>query len=311
MAETNSKLHKTGIIIVSFNSSSDLKKCIKSINEQSTLDNSLIPIVVDNQSSDNSVQVAKDAGAKVIENAKNLGFAKAVNIGIEEAFRQGSDHILIFNPDASLQDDSINQLFQTLTSSTRVGAVGPSMMDEKGEESNSHYYLKAPGFFSVLFFSTFLRPWALRRKSLLRFYSHTDLANEVQEVDQIPGACLLIPRVVLEDVGLLDEDFAIWFEDVEWSYRAKKKGYSLLFCPEAHVEHEGGVSFDKWRGPEKTITFLVSMKTFFRKHKPLRLPLIVAVLSINYFFVFLKTGDKDWLRVINKLILQKKGTLPN
>lgn len=311
MSKTDSNLYKTGVVIVSFNSASDLSKCIRSVCPQSTSDNTLIPIVVDNKSSDDSAGVAKKAGAVLIENEDNLGFAKAVNIGIEEAFRLGCDHILLLNPDASLSKNSVKELFTGLSYSTNVGGVGPSMLDIEGAESNISYYLKAPGFLSVLFFYTFLRSWSLRHKLLLKLYSHTELSNVNQEVDQIPGACLLIPRVVLEDVGLLDEDFAIWFEDVEWSYRAKSKGYSLVFCPSAKVVHEGGVSFEKWHGAEKTITFLVSMKTFFRKHKMIRLPLVVGVLCINYLLVYLKTGNREQLHIINKLIFLKKGTLPN
>lgn len=300
---------KVGVVIVSYNSSSELHKCVRSVLDQQSKNFSAQVFVVDNNSKDKSVSVAKKAGAKVVKSQKNLGFSKGVNLGIKEAFQEHCNSILILNPDAILKKGSLDAMLDCLNSNNNVAAVGPLMVHSNGSPANEGYYLKAPSLLTVTCFSTLLRPWALRKNILTSRYEEKNLIAE-REVEQIPGACLLVNKDTLEKIGLLDEDFAIWFEDVEWSYRARKFGYRLLFCPDAHVVHEGGVSFSKWEGLEKSVTFYVSMKTFFRKHKPISYPFVVIVLCINAFISYVKGRDKNQLRFIKRLIIQKQGVLP-
>lgn len=304
---------KVGVVIVSYNSSRDLKACISSVLLQDSPQIKCIPIVVDNNSSDNSFAVATKCLAVAIQNATNTGFSKAVNIGVKKAFSLKCDKILILNPDAMLLKGSLAALLNTFNEGgDDVAAVGPMMVHSDKSPANDGYYLKAPSLITVSFFSTLLRPLALKSKFLKNQYeevlrSDTGAPSSVQ---QIPGACLLTSKKVLDKIGLLDEDFAIWFEDVEWSYRARKRGYRLLFEPRALVVHEGGVSFSKWVGLEKSVTFYVSMKTFFRKHKPFSYPAVVMVLSLNALISYIKGRDKDQLRFIKRIIFQKKGLLP-
>lgn len=304
-------MNKIGVIIVSYNSAADLKACLDSVKLQDNSKFSTISVVVDNNSSDNSINVAKKLGAKAIPNNKNLGFSKAVNIGIKEAYANNCDMILVLNPDAVLMDASIEAMLETFNNpvNTNMGAVGPMMVHEDGSSANDGYYLKAPSILTVGLFSTLLRKRALKNRFLVSKYEE-QLHDKEVEVEQIPGACLLTSKDNLEKIGLLDEDFAIWFEDVEWSFRARKKGYKLYFCPLANVVHEGGVSFSKWIGLEKSVTFYVSMKTFFRKHKPFSYPIVVLILCINAFLSYIKSKDKNHLRFIKRFITQKTGSLP-
>ncbi len=297
-------------MVVSYNSASELSTCIqgaKKAIKQAGVRGDII--VIDNNSQDDSLGIASAAGALTVDNGKNLGFSKGVNIGVRKAYQLGCDTILLLNPDASLLPSSLKPMLEVLHSSADIGAVGPSMVRSDGSLSNEGYYLKTPSLLTVVCFSTWLRPWSLKQRFLMKRYEESDLTQQ-RDVDQIPGACVLASKKNFQKIGLLDEDFAIWFEDVEWSYRAREKGFRLVFCPDARVVHEGGISFAKWIGLEKSVTFYVSMKTFFRKHKPISLPFVVLALCINAFVVYLKSHDKDQLRFIKRILTQRTGTLP-
>ena len=309
MFEVTMKPHKIGVVIVSYNSGAELESCLQAVWAQSSNQLIVLPVVVDNHSSDDSIAVAQKLKAIVVKSNKNLGYAKAFNLGVKKAYEHGCDMILMLNPDAILQPNCANAMLATLNDHDDVGAVGPSMLNIDGSPANTDYYLRAPGFLNVLFFSTVLRPWAQKRKSLVRLYSEHGLDHE-RTVEQIPGACLLARKTDLDTIGLLDEDFVIWFEDVEWSYRARKMGYRLVFCPKAKVVHEGGASFVKWKSIEKSITFFVSMKVFFKKHKLLLLPFVVAILVSNALVLFIKNRNRDQLHFIKQLLTQKRGQLP-
>ena len=234
-----------------------------------------------------------------------------MNAGIKYLFSKGAHYVLILNPDAIVLPTSLAKMVATLEHDSTIGAVGPTMVDSKGKSATSGYYLKAPSWLSILLYSTFLRPRFLRKRFIVtHVYEEAGLDTD-REVEQIPGACLLTTRPILERTGLLDEDFAIWFEDVEWCYRARKKGYKMWFCHDAIVQHEGGVTFAKWKDLNKAVTFYVSMKTFFRKHKPLSYPLVVLIIIGNSLVLYVKNKDRSNLTFAKKFLRQHYGVLPN
>lgn len=309
-------MKKILVSIVSYNSALELKKCISSIKaraEEAQLKPTIV--VVDNCSKDSSVKVAKNAGAKVIVNKVNLGFAVAVNQGIKVGIAPDGtythDYYLILNPDTEMQKNSLARLLEGFDQEAKIGAVGPSMLDANKKSANEGYYMKAPTWLSVTLFSTVLRKYFINKSFFVNhFYQEPNLTSS-HSVEQIPGACMLIPADALKYIGLLDEDFAIWFEDVEWSYRARKIGYTMWFCSDAKVLHTGGVSFEKWKSLEKAVTFYVSMKTYFKKSKPFFYFPVLVSLTLNSLIMYVKSGDKSNLAFIRKVLRQKKGVLPN
>lgn len=302
---------KIGAVVVSYNSSGELRKCVNSFKSQKIANQNakFIACVVDNASKDNSVEIAKNSADHVIENKHNAGFSVAVNQGLKWLLDEGCDYLLILNPDAITKTAAIENMLEMLTSDENIGAVGPQMMNSDGTSANGGYYLKAPSVLTVLMFYTRLRPWALKHPKLLSLYEE-NLGNKVVDVEQIPGAAIFTSKDRLEKIGLLSEEFTIWFEDVEWCYRARKLGYRMVFVPNSHVVHEGGVSFAKWNDINKAVTFYVSMKTFFRLHKPLSLPLVVFVVSTNAFLTYVKNHDRDQVRFIKRFVRQRRGLLP-
>jgi|GEM_PF-756238 len=309
-------MKKIIVVIVSYNSANELKRCIDSVRVNShdaKLKETIV--VIDNCSSDLSVKVAKSGGALVIKNSKNLGFASAVNQGLRLGLEgELSDYFLILNPDTQMKKNSLVSMVNCFTKNIeagRLGAVGPKMLNDNGESTNDGYYMKAPSLLTVTLFYTLLRRRFVNKPFFVdRCYQEPKL-NSSRLVQQIPGACLLTDYDAIRDIGLLDEDFAIWYEDVEWSYRARRKGFNLWYCAEAEVMHTGGVSFEKWQSLEKTVTFYVSMKAFFKKSKPLSYVPVLIVLTLNSLILYAKTRDKSNLVFIRKVLKQKRGVLPS
>lgn len=301
-------------VIVSYNSGSELKKCIRALNAATTYGNlKNTCIVVDNNSKDSSVSIAKKEKAQVISNKKNVGFAAAVNQGLRVGLENNCDYFLILNPDAVISKTSLSMMAEVFKNSSKhtIGAVGPNMTGKSGKESNSGYYLRAPSFLSVTLFQTMLRKYFIKNHFLVNKLYEEQPLTKSRSVEQIPGACMLTTKEVLKNIGLLDDDFAIWYEDVEWNYRARRKGYTMWFCKEADVQHIGAVSFEKWQSIDKAVTFYVSLKTFFRKHKLISYPFVVVILTLNSLFLYLKSKDKSNLVFVKKFLKQKKGVLPN
>lgn len=300
-----------GIVIVSYSSADELGGCINAARHSAKVAGlkDLI-IVVDNNSKDNSISVAKKNNAAIIANQNNCGFAAAVNQGIKKAFVGGANYIIVLNPDVTMHPNAIKYMLRCFEVDEGFGAVGPSLVSPNGNDATSGYYQKAPSWLSVALFSTFLRPYAMKHKLLVSWlYEYPD-ASFSQDVEQVPGGCLMTSRHVLNRVGLLDEDFAIWFEDVEWCYRARQKGYRLRLCAEAKVEHIGGKSFEQWQDLNKAVTFYVSMKTFFNKHKPFSGILVRLALIVNSLALYIKNKDGSNLVFIKRFLFERRGKLP-
>jgi N-acetylglucosaminyl-diphospho-decaprenol L-rhamnosyltransferase len=301
-----------GVVVVSYNSASELEACVNTtLAAAEHAGAKPIMAIVDNNSKDGSADVARKLGAEVIANDYNAGFAKAVNQGIHLAYDKGATHILILNPDAALTLGCLSAMLDMLAKTPKAGAIGPNMVDNAGKSTTDGYYQKAPSWISIALFSTILRPYALKSKWLSETFYNGKPLNGDQTVEQIPGACILTSKELLDKIGLLDEDFAIWFEDVEWCYRARKKGFELWFCDAATAIHEGGVSFEKWQSLDKAVTFYVSMKTFFKKHKPLSYFMVLLVLSMNSIILYLKSRDRSNLVFLKRFLKQKRGILPS
>lgn len=301
------------ISIVSYNSANELERCITSA-RQACVEAGMRPsiVVVDNKSLDDSEKVARKCGAIYIQNEVNLGFSKATNLGLrhnDPSLKDEVEYYLVLNPDTVMSKDSLKKMASTLLSDPSIGAVGPRLASTK--MANEEYYLREPSVFSVLLFSTVLGKFCAQSSFLRnRIYSFP-VSERVVFVPQIPGACLLTTRRALFDIGPLDESYSIWFEDVDWSHKARKKKYKLAYSPEAKVYHEGGVSFSKWRGLSKSITFYVSMKNFFKKNKPLQYPFFMLIVTLNAALLMIVKRNRDQFIFMKSFWKLKQGDLPS
>jgi len=233
---------KVSIIILSWNTKRLLKDCLKSIYSLDPKPYSLELIVVDNGSTDGSPEMVKKEfkEAKLIQNKRNLGFAKGNNQGIKAA---RGDLIMLLNSDTVVHKGSIKKLAGA-TKDGPLQAVSPLLIlpDKKPQID---YYMKFPNLWQIcLYHNPVLRPLALKIP-LVRDLICFSPKKRTFGVDQLPGAALMASRETWDKVGLLDEDYHFLYEDVDWCYRAKKLGVKLKVIPEAKITHIGGASWKK------------------------------------------------------------------
>ena len=196
-------------------------------------------ILVDNGSSDGSVEYIRKhySGVNLIENARNLGFAPAVNIGLRAA---RGEYIYILNQDLRFRKGATAKLLHRLKQDPEIGLIGPGL--EYFEGGLQHSVRSFPTYRHVFYRALFLDRLFPRHREFgsWRMGWH-DLEKEAF-VDQPMGAVMLIPRSVVEKVGYMDEAFPILYNDVDFCRRMMLAGYKRLYYPEARVEHYVGAS---------------------------------------------------------------------
>lgn len=214
------------IIIVNWNTRELLADCLQSVYE--TVHDCLFEVfVVDNASTDGSAAMVRERfpDVRLIENADNVGFARANNQAIRESVGK---YVLLLNPDAVLFDDAATALVLVLETLPHVGIVSPQLLNPDGtlQESWNHF----PTLFrEIPFVNRLIRrgPGPAIDVGCLT----------VHEVDWVSGACFLIRRQVLDSIGGLDESFWLYTEETDFCYRARIHGHRVAFVADAHVRH--------------------------------------------------------------------------
>ena len=248
---------KLSIIIVSWNTVDLLAQCLTSVFTYPPTETFEV-IVVDNDSTDTSVQMVKERfpQVKLIENKENLGFAGANN----QAICQSTGcYTLLLNPDTEVKANAFDILTHFMDKNPRVGAVGAYILNPDGTLQTSCY--PAPTLFREF--------WRLCHLDKLYRYGSYYMANwgldGPREVDTILGACLLLRQIALKQVGLLDETYFIYSEETDLCYRLQKAGWSLYWVPQARVVHYGGQS-TKQVAAEMFMQLYTGKLIFIRKH---------------------------------------------
>lgn len=245
------------IIIVNWNTREYLIACLKSILESDEGISQEI-IVIDNGSSDGSgVEVKKEFPfIHLVENKINLGFAKAANQGLRKA---SGRYLLLLNPDTEIKNGAIGRLVAFLDSHPEVGVAGGQLLHYDGSRQNS--IANFPSLATELLNKNLLR-WL----SPERFPGKERIYDEPIEVDSVIGACMMVRRDVMDQVGLLDEDYFLFLEETDWCYRIRKRGWKVFHVPQAEVLHFQGKSAEKEMAMAK-VEYYRSRYLFFRKHR--------------------------------------------
>jgi GT2 family glycosyltransferase len=253
---------KLSIVIVSWNIKDLLKECLQSI-RASLGDFELEVYVVDNNSQDGTVEMMRQDFPKVklIANDNNLGFARANNQALKQAT---GDYILLLNPDTKLFPDTLAKASNWLIGRPEVGIMGIRLLN--ADASLQPSVRRFPKFWPILLMLLKIPKILPNLKSINRYLATDfDYVRE-QEVDQVMGAFMLTKREVLDKVGLLDERFFIWFEEVDWCKRIKAAGYKVFYTPVAEAIHYGGKSFAQEKVATKQWNFFRSALKYFLKH---------------------------------------------
>ncbi|MBI4058836.1 glycosyltransferase family 2 protein [Candidatus Microgenomates bacterium] len=216
------------IIIVSYNTKKFLLPCLASIKKFAPKDKEVI--VIDNNSTDGSVEKLQKQDIQLIENKENLGFAKAVNIGIREA---RGEYLFILNPDTKVTKDAIQKMVEFIKDGNNVGIAAPRLLNLDGSIQPSCYH--EPTIWAAIkeyFFNI-----------MEAFNKYAPSGNKPVKVDAVVGAAMLISRGTVERVGLLGEKFFMYFEDLDYCRRVRKEKLAIYYLPEAQIYHvHGGVT---------------------------------------------------------------------
>ncbi|PIS04966.1 MAG: hypothetical protein COT81_03780 [Candidatus Buchananbacteria bacterium CG10_big_fil_rev_8_21_14_0_10_42_9] len=259
---------KVSIIIVTFNSWPEVQNCLKSIFEH-TSNLEIEVVMVDNASNDRTAAKVKTQfpQIKLIENLKNLGFAAANNLGVKNS---SGGFLLFLNPDVELFKDALNQLLQASKNDTSAGIISGLLIDQGGKIQTT-YIRNFPTPLKTILFDTKLKVIAELMPGLKRwYYPKINMGLKKQKVDQPAGACMMIRRETFKKIGGFDEQFFLFFEDVDLAYRLKQAGYKNYVLPKVKLKHLGGMSIAKERKSKIRSQFLKSAKQYFKKQKKLR-----------------------------------------
>jgi len=253
---------KLSIIIVSWNVKEDLIQCLRSLYENRPAD-SFEVIVIDNASTDGTVEAVKSSFSDVviIANDKNRGFAAANNQGIKKSTCR---HILFLNPDTIVQPDSLDVLIKFMDKNEDAGACGPRLLNEDGTIQPSTR--RFPTFRGALYRHTAFRYFRIFRNEYKKWLMKDFDYKTQLDVDQVMGAALMVKRSVIDRIGTMDEQFFMYYEEVDLCCRIKQAGLRVVFVPEAQIRHRGGHSAGQIP-VKKRIMMLASLLKFFRKHR--------------------------------------------
>ena len=261
MSESTQK-YDLSVVIVNYNVVFFLEQCLNSVFAASKNLNVQI-FVVDNNSVDGSINMLKENFSSVvlIENKENVGFSKANNQAIKRA---NSPYVLLLNPDTVIEEDTFDKCIDFMNSNTDCGGLGLRMLDGKGNflpESKRGF--PSP---SVAFYKIFGLSYLFPKSQKFGWYHLGFLSEfEVNEVDVLSGAFMLLRTETLEKVGLLDEQFFMYGEDIDLSYRIKLGGYKNYYFPETKIIHYKGESTKK-SSVNYVFVFYKAMILFAKKH---------------------------------------------
>jgi GT2 family glycosyltransferase len=254
------------IVIVSFNARADLERCLSSLHRSPPAASHEI-IVVDNASTDQSAEAARAwPGVRVIESPTNRGFAAANNLGIRQSTGRT---LLLLNSDTIVPPGSLDGLLAELDRHADAAVAGPRLIDGEGR--------------AELSFGSMIAPWTeWRQRRLMRALERGDVAvrDQVEAMtrqertpDWVSGACLLVRRADADAVGLLDERYFMYSEDVDFCAALRARGRRVLFTPAVEVVHFRGRSAATAPAATRT-AYRRSHLAFYQKHHPALAPIL-------------------------------------
>lgn len=252
------------IIIVNYKSSNDISFCIESIIKFEKRYNDYEIIIVDNNSDDLGLKLLNEQYPflKIINADKNGGFAYGNNIGINYS---NGDYVLLLNPDTFIVDNSIEKLLNRIKTEESIGIIGPLILFPDGR--NQSFYLP----------KSYLNIWRLfcERFYLYRIFKNVPILNSYYRtymdysketfVDQVSGAALLFRKSIIEKIGLLDENYFMYFEESDFCLQAVRNNIKQLYYPKSKIVHKGGLDLES--GWSNTSSWYIdSLMYYFKKN---------------------------------------------
>ena len=235
---------KVSVIIVNYNVRDYLRQCLISVKRAlNEIGDDGEVIVIDNCSLDGSIKMLEEEfkWVKLIKNSENLGFSRANNQGIKIA--QG-EYILLLNPDTIIPEETFKRLIEFMDNNLEAGAVGVKLIDGKGKylpESMRGFPDPKTSFFKI----TGIYKLFPNSATINRYYLGNLDKTKINEIEVLSGSFMFIRKKIFDEIGLLDERFFMYAEDIDLSYRIREKGYKIFYYPYISVVHYKGRSTKK------------------------------------------------------------------
>jgi len=241
------KFPKVSIIVLNYNGKNCIEKTLKSVYRVNYPDFNVV--LVDNNSTDGSLEFIRRNFPKIgiIKNDQNLGFSAGNNIGIKYALERGADYILLLNYDTEVKSNFLLHLIKTMQSDKKNGIGSPVIFKGKNKD---------------IWFSGGKIGW-IKMKT---FHQTKKIVKDYFNSDYISGCSMIIKKDVFEKIGLLDEDFFLYWEDADFSLRTKKAGFKLVVSAKSEVFH---MEKSQERMEKKIYWLVISGLIFFKKNTPL------------------------------------------
>ncbi len=278
-----------GIVIVNYNTCELLRRCLETV--FASVGVMFRVCVVDNASPDESaVMVAREfPQVMLIANTENVGYPAANNQGLR-ALGFGGDgataprYALLLNPDTELPSDALQQVVALMEARPELGALGPKLVRPDGSldlACRRSFPSPEVSFYRMVGLSR-LFPKSRRFGRYNLTYLDPD---EEAEVDSVVGAFMLVRREVIVQVGLLDESFFMYGEDLDWAFRIKQAGWRILYTPQVTVLHVKRAA--SRQSSRARVEFWRAMEIFYRKHYAAETPWLLHVLILAAIWVVL------------------------
>lgn len=282
-------------IIVTYNSTDHLRRCLTSINDHNDWTQFKIHIVDNGEDADLSLMLESFPTVRKVPNQKNIGFAKAVNRAMDMST---APYICVLNPDTIISDRFLEKCLGYFKYHPSVSTLGPKIYNEDGTIQGSARSF--PTLLTSLFGRTSWLTKAYPRNAISKknIVNIDSLCTSPVEVDWVSGACMVIRREAVNNVGNLDERFFMYWEDADWCRRMHEKGWKVIYFPEASLLHICGQS-SKTRPIKSIYHFHKSCYRLYEKYtssyQTLLLPIILLGLSIRMLLLLLNAIIKQKL----------------
>jgi len=285
---------KLSVVILSYNTKDVLCRCLEALFKSKGIKNYQV-IVVDNGSKDGSIETIQNSKIKnqsaswriklkIIQNKKNLGFARGNNSAREYC---SGEYVLFLNSDVILPPETIEKTLTYMGKNPDVGALSCRLVLPNGKlDQDARRSFPTP-FVALAHFAKLDRLFP-ESKLFARYWCGYVPEDKIQEVDVIQGAYFLTPKKVLDEVGWFDKDYFLDGEDIDLCWKIKEKGLKIIYYPEVSAIHLKGVSKKKGRSDKRDFAerkkFILegvrSMEIFYKKRLKNRYPVFLSALVI-------------------------------
>jgi len=289
------------IIIVNYNTKELLKNCLRSV-FQKMKDIDFEVWVVDNASTDDSLEMVRKEfpKIKIIANKENIGFARANNQAIKEV---AGKYVLLLNPDTIILDENFKELIKFMEEHPEVGACGPLILNRDGTiqrqcKKGWPTFWNSFTYYSGLWKLFSKNKWW--RKNFGRYFLLDKPDDKIYEVDSLSGSAMMVRKEALKEVGLMCEDYIMYWDDIDWCYRIKKANWKIYYVPLTKITHYGGAGGTQLHAFKNLWYFHKGACLFYKRH----------LASHNFFLVNFLYYSGVWfafgLKLLSNLFKREK-----